>query len=64
MALDENYTYAMVGNKKDNYLWILSRKPVLDEAIMNTLLEKAASQGFDTSSVIRTSHTCSTKSQD
>jgi apolipoprotein D and lipocalin family protein len=46
--LDENYTYAMVASSLE-YLWILSREPVLDKVVLDKLLEKAKKLGFDTS---------------
>jgi len=49
---EQNYEYAMIcGNSKD-YLWILSRKPTLDETILNRLLEKAKALGFETDKLI------------
>ncbi|OGJ84193.1 MAG: hypothetical protein A2268_10570 [Candidatus Raymondbacteria bacterium RifOxyA12_full_50_37] len=47
VELDERYTYAMVASSK-NYLWILSRTPVLEESIRTALIEKAKNLGFAT----------------
>ena len=46
-ALDSNCQYAMVVGDSYKYLWILSRMPKLDAAILNGLLEKATELGFD-----------------
>jgi apolipoprotein D and lipocalin family protein len=46
-VLDSNYQYAMVVGDSYKYLWILSRTPKLDAAILNGLLEKATELGFD-----------------
>ena len=54
LALDEDYRYAMVGSPDRQSLWILSRKPVLDETIYQELLAKAKSQGFDVGKVEKT----------
>ena len=54
--LDENYSYAMVASSPE-YLWILSRTPVLEKDILNRLLEKARSLGFETSKLYFTPQT-------
>jgi apolipoprotein D and lipocalin family protein len=49
VALDkEDYQYALVASS-DKYLWVLSRKPELDKAIYEQLMQKAQQLGFDTS---------------
>jgi apolipoprotein D and lipocalin family protein len=52
----EGYGYALVvsGTK---YLWILSRTPVLDQAVVEELLAKGVSLGFDTRELIMTPQT-------
>jgi len=45
--LDRDYRYAMVVSS-EKYLWILSREPQLEKSILDALLEKAKSLGFDT----------------
>ena len=46
------YSYALVCGPDLSYLWILSRNPVLDEAVKNKLVEKARILGFDTDKLI------------
>lgn len=54
IKLDEkNYSYAVVTSSTKNYLWILSRKPKMDEAQYQELVAFAKSNGFDTSKLIR-----------
>jgi apolipoprotein D and lipocalin family protein len=48
LELDPEYNYAMVASSP-KYLWILSRKPQMDKATLDTLIEKANKLGFDTS---------------
>ena len=48
----ENYSYALVSGPNTSYLWILSRTPVLDEAIVNDLLAKAETFGFNPDDLI------------
>ena len=54
LILDENYNYVVVGTPSREYLWILSRKPNLDEKIKNEILQKLPNLGFDTSKLIWT----------
>lgn len=53
VAIDQDYQYALVLSDSPNYLWILSRKPVLDEAIYNKLIALAKDLGVDVSQVIK-----------
>lgn len=53
-ALDPDYRWAAVGEPRRRYLWILSRTPRLDEALLGKILETAASRGFDLEPLIRT----------
>jgi apolipoprotein D and lipocalin family protein len=52
----ENYQYSLVCGPNKSYLWILSRSSILKEDIINTLIEKAAATGFDTSKLIFVDH--------
>lgn len=53
IALDqEAYQWSLVVGPDTNYLWILSRTPELDQEIVEQLLSKAASLGFDTDKLI------------
>ena len=52
MELDENYQWALIGSSSDNYLWILSRTPKLEEETVTHILKKAHSRGYDTSKLI------------
>lgn len=52
MMLDDDYQIALVGSKSPNYLWILSRTPVVSDAVLADVLEEADSRGYDTSRLI------------
>jgi apolipoprotein D and lipocalin family protein len=52
----ENYQYSLVCGPNKSYLWILARSPVMNEDIKNTLIEKAAASGFETSKLIFVDH--------
>ena len=47
-----NYDYVLVGGSTDKYLWILSRTPNMDTDILEMLLRKAATRGYDTSKIL------------
>ncbi len=57
IALDhDNYQWAMVTSSKRSYLWILSRTPELPQDILEQLLAKAQSLGFETDKLIYVGH--------
>lgn len=45
--VDDNYEYAIVGNDKKNYLWILARKPKITTKQYKELLKIAYLKGYD-----------------
>ncbi len=56
IALDRDYTWAIVCGNTRNYLWILSRTPKPDEPVKTALIEKAKTMGFDTDKLIIVQH--------
>ena len=58
LYLSPNYKYAVVGNPKRNYLWILSRTPRVSKKQFNFLKAKASRQGFDVSKLNVTPQNC------
>jgi len=42
----ENYQYALVGSSSDNFLWILSRNPQMDDSTYKMLVKKAEDRGY------------------
>ncbi len=47
--LDKDYQWSVIGYPNRKMAWVLSRKPVLDEATYRGILERMAKQGYDTS---------------
>jgi len=47
MDMDPEYRWALIGSKSDNYLWILSRTPFMDDETYEMILDKARSLGYD-----------------
>lgn len=50
----DHYTYALVGSKTADNLWILSRRPTLPQKTLDMLIRRAMERGFDTSRLIFT----------
>ena len=49
IALDPEYRWAVVGEPKRRYLWILSRSPQMDEAVYTSIVERIVALGYDVS---------------
>lgn len=45
--LDPDYQWAVVGDPKRKYLWILSREPRMDGDLFNRLKARAEAMGYD-----------------
>ncbi len=45
--LDDEYTYAVVGDPSRTYLWILSRTPTMDQQIYEAIVQKLPDLGYD-----------------
>ncbi len=58
IALAPDYSYAMVGHPNRDYLWILSRKPVMDNQTYQYLVNQATEQGFDVRKLVKTDQSC------
>lgn len=52
----EGYRYSMVAGPDRSYLWILSRKPDLDDEILERLLARAGELGFPLRELIMVEH--------
>lgn len=57
IALDrQDYQWSLVVGPDTSYMWILSRTPVLEKAIVDQLLAEAKSLGFNTDDLIFVDH--------
>jgi len=54
LKLDRDYQVALVGTPRRDYLWVLSRAPVLDPATLQGELDYARTLGFDVDKVVLT----------
>jgi len=52
--LDKEYGYVAIGEPKREYFWILSRKPVIDDASYQAIVRRAESMGFDPAKIEKT----------
>ena len=52
VELDEDYQWAVVSEPRGRYLWILSRTPRMDEAVLNARLQRLEADGFDTEALV------------
>jgi apolipoprotein D and lipocalin family protein len=52
IALDKNYTYALIAGRNLDYLWILSRTKDIPDDVKNNYLKIAQSIGYDTSRLL------------
>lgn len=53
LELDQNYQWAVVGSSSDNYLWILSRSPQMDEILYRQIVAKLVNRGYDVNKLIQ-----------
>ena len=51
--LGKDYEYVVVGAPSREYLWIMARKPVMQEAVYKNILDLVANQGFVTGRLVR-----------
>ncbi|OTG85265.1 hypothetical protein B9T31_12355 [Acinetobacter sp. ANC 4558] len=54
LRIDPDYKVALIGGPTNEYLWILSRTPTIDEAIYKSYLETAEQYGYDISKLNKT----------
>ncbi|MEO1039656.1 MAG: lipocalin family protein [Pseudomonadota bacterium] len=52
IELDEAYQWSVVSEPQGRFLWILSREPQMDEAVLNARLERLRALGFDTDALV------------
>lgn len=58
LELDPDYQHVLVGSPDRESLWILSRTPVLDEAIYNLMVQQAKSKGFPVEQLEKMDQSC------
>jgi apolipoprotein D and lipocalin family protein len=54
LEVGPDYRWAVVGEPKREFLWVLSRTPGMDEALYDELRRNAVTQGYDSDKLVRT----------
>jgi apolipoprotein D and lipocalin family protein len=54
IALGDEYEYAVVGEPSRDYLWILSRSPVMQDSVYQHILRQLTDKGYDPRKLVRT----------
>lgn len=52
----EDYQYAFIAGNTTDYLWLLARKPTIQESVFSRFKEKSSALGFDTDRLILVEH--------
>lgn len=52
LMIDDDYSVVLIGSSAPGYLWILSRTPSVDGAVLEKVLSEARRRGYDTSKLI------------
>jgi len=52
--LDPDYRWAVVGEPKRKYLWILSRSPTMDDTVYDDIVSRLPAAGYDPAGLVRT----------
>lgn len=60
VGLDPEYRYAIVGEPRRKYLWILSRTPEMTGDMYRQALEQVQTLGYDPARLLKTKHTAQT----
>ena len=54
--LDKEYQYAVVGHPSRDYLWILSRTPIMNDSTYSAITTRVKNLGYDLSRLKKTEH--------
>jgi apolipoprotein D and lipocalin family protein len=55
--LAPDYSTTTIGYPSKDLIWIMSRTPTLSEETYQSLIQKASSQGYDTSRIVKVPQT-------
>jgi apolipoprotein D and lipocalin family protein len=56
IELPDDYSYVVVGHPTHKYLYIMSRKPVLPESLLSSIIKRCGEKGYDTSKLVSQDH--------
>ncbi len=58
VKLDEDYKWAVVSTPDKNYLWLLSRTPVVEQSLFDSIVNSLKNEGYDVAGLKRTPQPC------
>ncbi|WP_316793577.1 lipocalin family protein [Pedobacter frigoris] len=56
IELAADYSYTVVGHPKHKHLFIMARKPEIDEALLVAIIERCHEKGYDTAKLVSQEH--------
>lgn len=59
--LGDEYEYAVVGEPSRQYLWILSRTPVMQDLVYENILHQLTAKGYEPQKLVMTTQTAAVK---
>lgn len=58
VRLDRDYQWAVVSSPGKDYLWILSRTPVMDSELFESIVQSLRQEGYNTERLLKTPQPC------
>jgi apolipoprotein D and lipocalin family protein len=56
IELADDYSYVVVGHPKQKYLFIMARKPEMDQDLLDKIIVRCAKKGYDTAQLVSQDH--------
>lgn len=56
IELAEDYSYVVVGHPKHKYLFIMARKPQIEESLLKEIIARCEERGYDTTKLVSQEH--------
>lgn len=53
VGLDPDYQWSLIGYPNRKLAWILARKPMMDDALYESMLDRLEAQGYDRSLIVK-----------
>ncbi len=50
--VDPNYQYTIIGRTKRDYLWIMARKPQIEQQELDRLIQIAVDEGYESNAIL------------
>lgn len=58
VKLDTGYNWAVVSTPEKDYLWLLSRTPVLEQSVFDSIVDSLKNEGYNIGGLRRTPQAC------